>query len=242
MFTRNAFCRITTALIAAAAICAAPGAAGSGNSQSGSLMVRAMSKPDAPGPDSKPLTAKSMSLFAVEEPKPREFHRHDLVQIVVRENSSLRRRTRFDTDRSYSIDGGINAFPRLTLEDLVNFKMHAGRTNDLPQLDIDMNRRFDSDGEKRDDEDLTARLTAEVIEILPNGNLVLEARTHLMLDSEETVLKVTGVCRPDDVTGNNTIMSNQLHNLHIERMTEGELKRNSEKGLIPRVLDTLFHF
>ena len=78
--------------------------------------------------------------------------------------------------------------------------------------------------------------------LLPNGNLVLEARTHIKTDREEQIMKVTGVCRPQDVTASNTVLSNQIHNLRIEKMHKGELPRSTEKGIIAKALETIFAF
>lgn len=212
---------------------------------SASLVVRAWSDPSVRlGNDDRAVSASvtSLSLFAVPEPQPRQFQRHDLVQIIVRETSSARKKSQLDTEKDYEIDGAISAFPKLSLSDILQMQLYAGRSDNLPSLGVDMNKRFEGEGEKRDNEDITARLTAEVVEVLPNGNLVLEARTFIQLDSEETQLQVTGVCRPEDVTAANSVLSNQLHDLRIERIIEGELKASQTKGIIPRVLDALFHF
>ena len=45
------------------------------------------------------------------------------------------------------------------------------------------------------------------------------------------MLKVTGICRPEDVTPANTVLSSQLHDLKIEKMHKGELKEAAEPGL-----------
>ena len=112
----------------------------------------------------------------------------------------------------------------------------------MPQLGVDYQRDFKGEGDYKREDDFTARLTAEVFEILPNGNLVLEARTHIKTDKEEATIRVTGICRPEDVTAANSVLSSQIHDLKIEKVHTGDLKKNAEKGLIPRILDTLFAF
>ena len=81
-----------------------------------------------------------------------------------------------------------------------------------------------------------------MIEVLPNGNLVLEARTFIRNDEEELTINVTGTCRPQDITLANTILSNQIHDLRIEKNHEGELKKANEKGIIAKVLDAIFAY
>jgi len=89
---------------------------------------------------------------------------------------------------------------------------------------------------------MTDRLTAEIISVLPNGNLILEARTFIKTDEEESMMKVTGVCRPEDISTANSILSNLIHDLRIEKMHTGELKKVNEKGIISRVLEAIFAF
>ena len=81
-----------------------------------------------------------------------------------------------------------------------------------------------------------------MIEVLPNGNLVLESRTFIKTDAEEATIKVTGVCRAEDVTAANTVLSSQIHDLVVEKVHEGELKKANEKGLLAKFFDAIFAF
>ncbi|MCH8151957.1 MAG: flagellar basal body L-ring protein FlgH [Planctomycetes bacterium] len=190
----------------------------------------------------EPHALRDVSMFAVASPESREFQKHDLIQIVVRETSRVDTRQRLDAEKEYSIDGSIPRWPALSLRDLLDLRIDPGRTGGRPELELEFNKGFSGNGRYRRQDDLTARLTAEVIEVLPNGSLVLEARTHIKTDEEESTIKVTGICRPEDVTAANTILSSQIHDLKIEKMHKGELKKANEKGIIAKVLDTIFAF
>ena len=63
-----------------------------------------------------------------------------------------------------------------------------------------------------------------------------------MTDEEIQTIGLSGICRPDDVTAANTILSNQIHDLTIQKINEGELKKTNEKGIIAKILDTVFAF
>jgi flagellar L-ring protein FlgH len=109
----------------------------------------------------------------------------------------------------------------------------------MPELDINFRKEFSGDGDYRRRDDLSSRITAEVVEVLPNGNVVLEARTHIKIDDEESLMKLTGVCRPEDVTSANTILSNQIHNLRSSACTRAIFVKTNEKGIIARCLTDL---
>lgn len=216
----------------------------SGGAPSGSLLVE--SAPRSASSDGKergaPHELHDMSMFAVTPPELRTFLKHDLVQIIVRETSRAKSTHDLETTKEYTLDGAITAFPSLNLSDLLDFQVDAGRTTGLPRVGVDFTNEFTGEGDYQRKDDLSARLTAEIIEILPNGNLILEARTFIKNDEEEMSIKVTGICRPADISAANTLLSNQIHDLHIEKMHEGELKKASEKGIIARVLDAIFAF
>lgn len=210
---------------------------------SSSIMADALRLPLEPGSDDRePHALRSMSLFAIAPPEPRMFQRHDLIQIIVREQTDARSRHEIDLDKDYGIKGKIAKFPKLSLPELLELRIPGTSMSDMPELDMDFRKGFAGDGDYRRRDDLSSRITAEVVEVLPNGNVVLEARTHIKMDDEESVMKLTGVCRPDDVTASNTILSNQIHNLSIERQHKGELRRTNEKGIIAKALDMIFAF
>ncbi len=181
-------------------------------------------------------------MFAVAPVEPRVFNEHDLIEIIVRESSSAESTQETETKKKYKLDGSISAWPDLSLSDLLNLQAYAGRTVGLPEVKVDFKKDFKGEGDYVREDDFTARLTAEVIEVLPNGNLVIEARTHIKTDEEEASIKVTGVCRPDDVTAANSVLSNQIHDLKVEKVHKGQLKKANEKGIIAKFFDTIFAF
>jgi flagellar L-ring protein precursor FlgH len=211
-------------------------------SPSSSLLARTVADAEPQSENGTPHALRDASMFAISPPEPRRFAKHDLVQILVRENSRAESSHELETEKDYGIDWAIRAWPDIQLSDLLQLQMYAGRTTDLPRLDVEANKEFEGEGDYKREDDFTARLTAEVIDVLPNGNLILEARTHIKTDEEESSMKVTGVCRPDDVTAANTVLSSQIHDLSVEKVHKGELKKTNEKGIIAKVLDTVFAF
>lgn len=185
---------------------------------------------------------RQMSLFAIAPPQPREFREHDLIQIIVREQSQATSRAELETEKTYEMQGQVSRWPAFDLAQLLQLRIDAGRTTGMPELDLGFEKTFEGEGDYRREDDLAARITAEIIQVLPNGNLVLEARTQIKTDREVSTMKVTGVCRPDDITVANTILSNQIHNLVIDKVHSGELRKATEKGIIARALDAVFAF
>lgn len=190
----------------------------------------------------KPHALRDVSLFAVAPPEPREFVVHDLVQIIVRETSTAKSSSELETKKETEIDGKVPQWPDFNLQDLLDLSLRAGDDSDNPALNLQFSKDFQGEGDYERKDDLSARITAEVMEVLPNGNLVLEARTYIKTDKEEQSMKVTGICRPEDITTLNTINSNQVHDLVIEKVHKGELKDAGKKGILTKALETIFAF
>ncbi|MHC5113073.1 MAG: flagellar basal body L-ring protein FlgH [Planctomycetota bacterium] len=209
-----------------------------------SLMSQAMEDAAANSTSHAPHLLRDMSMFAITPPDAREFKRHDLVQIIVRETSRAKSKHELETDKDYDIDGRITSWPHLVLSDILELQLRDGSTpsDELPAVRVGLSKEFEGEGDYKREDDFTARVTAEIIDILPNGNLVLEGHTEIQTDEETSSIMVTGVCRQDDVTAANTILSNQIHNLRVKKMNKGELKKTNTKGILAQFFDFLFAF
>lgn len=240
----NGAARIVTAAAATglgALAGAASGPEAAAPSPTSSLVTKALAKQPGAAQGQPTANAPALSLFAVEPPDLRQFAVHELVQIIVRETSTAKRSQSLNGKKEWTMDGKIAKWPDFRLSDLLEMQIKAG-TAAAPELDMEFNKEFKGKGDYNRKDDLTDRLTAEIIEIMPNGNLVLEARTSIKTDEEVSVMKVTGICRPEDVSPANSVLSNQIHDLTIEKNNSGELKQSSEKGLIAKVLEFVFAF
>ena len=198
--------------------------------QSTSIMAQAMGVWSERTPGSTDL--QSISMFAVQPVEPRLFHTHDLVQIIVREASVAASAQGLETEKEIGLAGGVESFPGVNKFDPLYYT----------EFEIEGEKEFDGEGEYVREDELVTRLTAEVIEIRPNGNLVLEARTRIRTDDEEWYTQLTGVARPVDVTAANTILSNQIFDLQIEKRHKGEVHSAASKGILSQALDAIFAF
>lgn len=204
-------------------------------------------------PPSEPLDAElavhdpaasihALSLYTIPITVPRTWQQHDLVEIVVRESSSVSSSQEISTEKSYDLNASVANFPQLTVNDLINGVLKASENRMPPKADVASSKNFEGEAEVAREDSFTARVMAEVIDILPNGNLVLEARTSIRMDKETATILLGGVCDPKTISPAGQIFSSQLFDLRLTKLHEGELKKATEKGLFSRVLDTMFAF
>ncbi|MEM1028047.1 MAG: flagellar basal body L-ring protein FlgH [Planctomycetota bacterium] len=181
------------------------------------------------------------SLMAVELPEPRTFAVHDLVTIIIREDTQTTFSSSLETEKESEWTGEIAEFPRFNLSDLLDLTLTPNTFPDgTVKLDVSADSSFEGDGDYQNSQSMTARIQATIIDIKPNGNVVVEARKSVRSDDEHYTLVATGICRVDDITVDNTVLSTEIADLFIDKQHEGHLKKSADKGLLTEVMDFLF--
>ena len=71
---------------------------------------------------------------------------------------------------------------------------------------------------------------------------MLEAKARIQHDEEASVITMTGTCRKQDVTADNTILSTQIADKDVVVKNEGALGAAARRGWIPKLVDWLRPF
>lgn len=228
---------------AAPAPAANPAAPAAGKPSDGQSAQPAQSAPAQPitgaSMMSAPPSLKDVSLMVVIVPEPHKFQLHDKIDIIINETTNQKSEQKLDTKKSYNIKGALNQFP--SLQDLLlKNTLDNGIGETKPSLDASGSNDYKGNGTYERKDNFTARIAATVIDVKPNGLLVIEARKSVQSNKEEQVIVISGLCDPKDITKSNTVQSAQLADLTIRMTNTGQVKDSAEKGMIPTVLEQLF--
>jgi flagellar L-ring protein precursor FlgH len=201
----------------------------------GSLYLATMAAPRGP----EAASSGAVSFFAVPEPLPRTLKKHDLVTVVVRENSAFSSQGSSDLSKTSDYDTKLNDFITAHLSKL---KIEGVNPSTPPELNLQNSRDFTGSATVDRTDTLTAQITAEIIDVKPNGTLTLQGLKTIKTDDEVQQFVLTGVCRAEDVGADNTILSTQLYNLELQKNHMGTVHDTTQRGFIPKLIDTINPF
>ena len=102
------------------------------------------------------------------------------------------------------------------------------------------NTNFKGGGSTTRSSELTAMLSARVIEVLPNGDLALEGVREVDINGDIQILVLTGVVRTADIRPGNIVQSSQIGQMRIRYFGRGLMKDNLKPGWIVRVMNKIF--
>lgn len=111
-----------------------------------------------------------------------------------------------------------------------------------PIFDASSSSDFSGDAESTRNSTITATLAARVINVLPDGNLQIEAVREITLNNETQFMVVTGIIRARDISASNTIASTQIANAKIEYYGQGVLSQKQKPGWLSRFLEMISPF
>lgn len=151
----------------------------------------------------------------------------DILTIDVSESSSLASKVKMSTSKESTVK---NDFTKLLFSDLLT------RNGETPSTDLTLDSNtHEGSGSLANSHNITAQISVQVVDVLPNGNLVLEGVRVLTYSGETYYMLTQGVCRAADVTTANIISSSQIADARIEVVAEGSLTEAERMGWMARM-------
>jgi flagellar L-ring protein FlgH len=139
------------------------------------------------------------------------FRVHDVVMIVVSESLTASTDGQVKNARASSASSNLTAlFGALkssnNLQNLLGASASSGLT---------------AQGQSTTDSSLTTTFGAEVMDVLPNGMLVVQATRQLTFSEQTQLITLRGLVRPEDVSNQNQVLSTAMTDLELEVTGKG---------------------
>jgi len=169
----------------------------------------------------------------------------DTVTIDIVEVSSSKMDANTSAGRTSSIDAGVDsAFGYMRALEESNDRLgkdQAGaQTSTL--LKADSSNSFSGQGSSDRSGSITASIGARVVEVLPNGNLVLFGRREMKVNNDVQFITASGVVRPEDIGSDNRVKSTYIADARIEYIGRGVIANKQKPGWGMRVMDKVWPF
>ena len=108
----------------------------------------------------------------------------------------------------------------------------GGVTDPVPSIKLSGKRNFKGEATVDREDSLIMRVTAEVVDVKPNGTLVIQARQRIQTDEEVQTFILSGICRAEDVSPDNTILSTQMFDKSLTKTHQGAVRETTRRGCV----------
>ena len=184
-----------------------------------------MSARPAPRPES---VSKNGSIFQAAASRPlfedrRARYVGDTITIKITENTSATTKSNSKMERASSISASVDPMNNL-----------PGKTFQGLALGAQSDNNFSGKGEAANNNVFTGTMTATVIEVLPNGNLLVSGEKQLAIGQQSEYVRVSGVVNPSFVGIANEVESSRIADARIEYKSAGYISEGQVMGWLAR--------
>lgn len=163
---------------------------------------------------------------------------NDIITIIIDELSSGENKADTETSRDTTTTAGITGLFGLEKKALeqnrrmgTSFGVGGTSVNSLK-----------GEGKTKRDGKLTGKMTARVIDVIENGNLVIEGKQQLTVNAEDQYMIISGIVRPEDITSDNTVSSQYIADAKIIYTGDGVVNDKMRPGWFTRFIDWAWPF
>jgi flagellar L-ring protein precursor FlgH len=161
---------------------------------------------------------------------PRARNIGDILTIVVQEQTLIRNEERSERRQDTSLAARLEAY---SLSD------KTFQSNTLPRIDIRKEQDFMGEARQNSNSDVRASIAVVVVDVQPNGNLVVAGARSVTVNDETRTLRISGLVRQLDIAPANTIGSALVADARISITGDGGNTRAVTRGPVGQLFDTL---
>jgi len=170
----------------------------------------------------KPQEQSLRSLFS----DVKAFQVDDAIMVYIVEDTQADNNASTEERKSSELSGGVG--------------LSTGTSNTNISGNIGTGNNFRGSGRTTRNEKIRSRLSARVVEVQPNGNLLIEGKRTTKVNGETQTITIRGIVRPVDVNSDNSVYSYNIMDLTLLIEGDGTVSKTQEPGLITRFLRILF--
>ena len=184
------------------------------------------------------LSLQSVSLTWQAPIPPNKVKLHDIITVVVDEKSLFQAKAILDREKKGSVGAILEAIPIIRDFNLKPSPQTAGD----PELRASFDSILEADANNKTSERIAFEISVTVVEIRPNGNLVVEGHRQITNNEENWEQSLTGIIQPDKVNEGRVARAGDFAELRIFKRERGEVRDGYRRGWVLRFLDRIQTF
>ena len=169
----------------------------------------------------------------------RSLKLHDIVSIRIEETSTSLATGNATSRKTTSYDASIKEWIRLVGLDTIK---PAPQADGDPRVQTAQTEVYRGDSTIRTSEAFTRNIAAEIVDIKPNGLIVLDATKVIEENDNSWRYSLTGTCRSQDIDPNNVVLSRNLIQSHIKKQDMGHVRDGYSRGWLTKLLSRIKPF
>ncbi len=147
----------------------------------------------------------------------------DILTITISEKVSAVQKSTSSVDRSGAVDAGVSALPFFKSSALTRASATGTASN-----------TFEGKGTTENSNDFSGVITATVVQVLPNGHLIVAAEKQIGVNANVDVLRFSGQVDPRAIAPGNTVTSTQVANVRVQQRGRGQAAEAQSMGWLSR--------
>ena len=185
-----------------------------------------------PGPKGGPtggLTLENASF--IHQPLPpeaefRELRKEDIITVVVDYRASMLSEGESESRKVANINAVLADWIGFDGKDIFRGTQSRGD----PAVVGNLTSQYRAEGSVELQDSLTFRIAAKIVDIRPNGNLVIEAHRTITNNDEVWQQSLTGVVRRQSIGLDRTVRSDAIADLKINKRELGQVRNSYSPG------------
>ena len=163
----------------------------------------------------------------------------DILNVRVQESNAAKRNAKTESSRTGTADASISSFLFGTSTGGSGAFKHGGA---YPAMQFANATSHAGTGTIDNSDSITARFSVRVVDVLPNGNLIVEGIRNASYAGESQTIVLRGAVRPYDITSDNSIYSYLLSDLNLRYVSSGVISAAKNKGWFMNFWDKISPF
>jgi flagellar L-ring protein precursor FlgH len=155
----------------------------------------------------------------------------DIVTINIVESARASKNATTKTSKTSALNAGWTGVLQRLSGDLLGSEVSANYANSS-----------EGEGATTRNSTLNAYITAQVIQVFPNGNLAIQGSRQVQVNNENQIINIQGVIRPVDIDSTNQVLSTAIAEAKIELNGQGVVSDKQRVGWLTKILDWVWPF